>query len=123
VGLAFAVEAATREAKMESSVEEGERTDRGDEDCFLRRRLRGSGRCVEQPGSDRDDNGGQAIKVTRVPRKSRSIHWKGPKSKVLDAVGGGELDIECTRRTEWRAGRWRGRKERWFQSQGWLPVD
>lgn len=92
VGLAYAVEAETREAKMESNVEEG---DRGKGDCFLRR-LRGSGgHCVEQPGSDRDDNGGQAIKVTRAPRKSRSIHCKGPKSKVLDAVRGGE--IECGR--------------------------
>jgi len=62
VGLALAVEAETREAKMESNAEEGERRDGGDGDCFLRRCLRGSGRRSEQPGSDRDDNGGQAIK-------------------------------------------------------------
>jgi hypothetical protein len=79
VGLAFAVVAETREAKNESNVEEGERIDEGDEDCFFRRRLRRS--VVEQElGSDRDDNGGQAIQViqvTRVPRKSWNIHWKG----------------------------------------------
>ena len=87
-GLAFAVVAETREAKKESNVEEGERID-GDEDCFFRRCLcRYDRQLVEQElGSDRDDDGGQAIKVTRVPRKSRSIHWKGSTKQCVKHRG------------------------------------